>query len=170
MHLLIPDYPFVTLQPNFSNTSSQQHLLSFSQHFSYPLPLLRSTPLVQLLLHIDISWPLSPMAFIPNKIIIICLSQSEAIYLGKSQAIVVSSCINSTHFSFVMVSSNKKCSVIFMCYDAPSGWQYQHAFPMNAILRNIWVRMCCCCCCRWLQAIRCRPPIPTAASKFFVNE
>ena len=27
-------YPFVTLQPNFSNASSQEHSLSFSQHFS----------------------------------------------------------------------------------------------------------------------------------------
>ena len=49
----------MTLQPNFSNTSSQEHSLSFSQHFSYPMPLLRTTPLVQLLLHIDTSWPLS---------------------------------------------------------------------------------------------------------------
>ena len=37
-----------TLQPNLSNTSSQEHLHSFSQHFSYPMPLLRTTPLVQL--------------------------------------------------------------------------------------------------------------------------
>ena len=29
-------YPFMTLQPNFSNTSSQEHSLPFSQHFSYP--------------------------------------------------------------------------------------------------------------------------------------
>ena len=59
-HLYIPNYQFVTLQPNFSNTSSQEHSLSFSQHFfSYPMPLLRTTPLVQLLLHIDTSWPLS---------------------------------------------------------------------------------------------------------------
>ena len=41
------------LQSNFSNTSSQEHPLSFSQHFSYPMPLLRTTPLVQLLLHRD---------------------------------------------------------------------------------------------------------------------
>ena len=51
--------PFVTLKPNFSNTSSQEHSLSFSQHFSYHMPLLRTMPLVQLLYHIDTSWPLS---------------------------------------------------------------------------------------------------------------
>ena len=27
----------MTLQPNFSNASSQEHSLSFSQHFSYPM-------------------------------------------------------------------------------------------------------------------------------------
>ena len=54
-------YPFATLQPNFSNTSSQEHSLSFSQHFLYPMRLLRATPLVQLLLHIDTFWPLSPI-------------------------------------------------------------------------------------------------------------
>ena len=32
-----PLYPFVTLQKNFTNTSSQEHSLSFSQHFSYLL-------------------------------------------------------------------------------------------------------------------------------------
>ena len=52
-------YPFVTLQPNFSNTSSQEHSLSFSQHVSYPMPLLSTKQLVQLLLHIVTSWPLS---------------------------------------------------------------------------------------------------------------
>ena len=41
---------FVTLQPNFSNTSSQEHSLSFFQHFSYPMPLLHTMPMVQLLL------------------------------------------------------------------------------------------------------------------------
>ena len=49
-------YPFVTLQQNFSNTISQEHSVSFSQHVSYPMPLLRTTPLVQLLLNIDASW------------------------------------------------------------------------------------------------------------------
>ena len=53
MHLFIPNYPFVTLPPNFSNTSSQEHSLSYSQHFSSPMPLLRATLLVQLLLHMD---------------------------------------------------------------------------------------------------------------------
>ena len=48
----------VTLQPSFSDTSSQEHSLSFSQYFSYPMPLLRTTPLVQLHLRIDTSWPL----------------------------------------------------------------------------------------------------------------
>ena len=37
-------YTFVTLQPNFSNISSQEHSLSFSQHFSNPMPLFRITP------------------------------------------------------------------------------------------------------------------------------
>ena len=40
---------FATLQQNFSNTSFQEHSLSFSQRFSYPMPLLRTTPLVLLL-------------------------------------------------------------------------------------------------------------------------
>ena len=39
-------YKFMTLQPNFSNTSSQEHSLSFSQHFSNPMPLLHTKPLV----------------------------------------------------------------------------------------------------------------------------
>ena len=43
LHSLL--YPFVTLQPNFL----------------YPMPLLRTTPFVQLLLHIDTYWPLSPV-------------------------------------------------------------------------------------------------------------
>ena len=42
---------------------SQEHSLSFSQHFSYPMFLLRITPLVQLLLHIDTSWPLSQIPY-----------------------------------------------------------------------------------------------------------
>ena len=41
--LLSKLYSFATLQPNFSNTSSQEHSLSYSQHFSYPMPLLRTT-------------------------------------------------------------------------------------------------------------------------------
>ena len=48
---------------NFSNTSSQEHSVFFSQHFSYPMPLLRTTPLVQLLLHIDTSPHLSPILY-----------------------------------------------------------------------------------------------------------
>ena len=56
-------YPFVILQPNFSNTSSQEHSLSFSQHFAYPMPQLRTTPLVRLLLHINTSWPFSPILY-----------------------------------------------------------------------------------------------------------
>ena len=52
---------FVTLQPKFSSTSSQEHSLSFSEHFSYPMSLLRTTPLVQLLLHMDTFWSLSPI-------------------------------------------------------------------------------------------------------------
>ena len=45
-HLHSQLYSFVILPPNFSNTSSQEHSLSFSQQFSYPMPLLRTTPLV----------------------------------------------------------------------------------------------------------------------------
>ena len=48
--------PFVILQPNFSNTSSQEHSIFFSQHFSYSMPLLHTFHFVQLLLHIDTSW------------------------------------------------------------------------------------------------------------------
>ena len=33
-HLFIPNYPLVTLISKFSNTSSQEHSLSFSQYFS----------------------------------------------------------------------------------------------------------------------------------------
>ena len=50
------------IQPNFSNTSSQEHSLSFSQHFSYLMPLL-CTPLVELLLRLDTSWPLFPIVY-----------------------------------------------------------------------------------------------------------
>ena len=62
-HRFIPNYPFVTLQPNVSNTSSPEHSLSFSQHFSYPMPLLRTTPLEQLLLHRDTTWPFFPVLY-----------------------------------------------------------------------------------------------------------
>ena len=55
-------YSFVTLKPNFSNTSSQEPSLSISQHFSYPMHLLRTKQLV-LLIHINISWPLSPILY-----------------------------------------------------------------------------------------------------------
>ena len=58
-HLFIPN----SNQPNLSNASSEEHSLSFSQHFSNPMPLLRTTPLVQLLLLIDTSWPLSPILY-----------------------------------------------------------------------------------------------------------
>ena len=54
----------MTLQPNFSNTSPQEHSLSFAQHFSYPMPLLRTTPLVQLVLHIHF------LAFIPSPLLL----------------------------------------------------------------------------------------------------
>ena len=40
-------YPFMTLQPNFLNTLSQEHSLPFSQLFLYPMSLLRTTTLVQ---------------------------------------------------------------------------------------------------------------------------
>ena len=40
----------------------QEHSLSFSQHFSYPTPLLR-TSLVQLLFHLDTSWPFPPILY-----------------------------------------------------------------------------------------------------------
>ena len=53
----------MTLQPNFSNTSSQEHSLSFSKHLSYSMPLLRTTPFVQLLLRIDTSWLLSQILY-----------------------------------------------------------------------------------------------------------
>ena len=62
-HSLISLYTFVTLQPNFSNTTSQEHSLSLSQHFSYPVSLRRTTPLVQLHLHKYTSWPLSSILY-----------------------------------------------------------------------------------------------------------
>ena len=40
-----------------------EHSRSFSHYFSYPVPLLRTTPLVQLLLRIDTCWPLSPILY-----------------------------------------------------------------------------------------------------------
>ena len=58
-HLFIPNYPLLTLQPNFSINSSQEHSLSFSRQFLNPMPLHRTTPLVHLLLHIDTSRNLS---------------------------------------------------------------------------------------------------------------
>ena len=54
-HLLIPN----SIHSWHSNqTSLTLHLknIHFSQHFSYPMPLLRTMQLVQLLLHIDTSW------------------------------------------------------------------------------------------------------------------
>ena len=39
--------------PNFQINSSQELSLSFSEHFPYRMPLLRTTPLVQLFLYID---------------------------------------------------------------------------------------------------------------------
>ena len=56
-------YIFVTFQPNFSNTSSQEHSLSFCSTSRTPMPLLRTTPLVQLLIHIDTSSHLSPILY-----------------------------------------------------------------------------------------------------------
>ena len=56
--------PFVTLQSNFSKTSSQEHSLSYSQHFSCPIPLLFTMPLVQLLLHVGTS------RFIPSPLLL----------------------------------------------------------------------------------------------------
>ena len=47
-------------EPNFSNTSSQEHSLSLSHCFSYPMSLLPTTPLVQLLLHIHTSFTFTP--------------------------------------------------------------------------------------------------------------
>ena len=43
-------YPFVSLPPNFSNTSSPGYSIFFSQHFSYRMPLYDTTLLVQLLI------------------------------------------------------------------------------------------------------------------------
>ena len=55
---------FVIVSPNFLKTSSQEHSLPLSQHFWYPLPLHRTTPLVQfVLLHIDTFSQLSPLQF-----------------------------------------------------------------------------------------------------------
>ena len=78
LHSLL--FPIVTLQPNFSNTSSQEYSLTFSQHFSYPMPLLRTTPFVQLLLQIDASWP----AFIPNTQLLSTLSALPTLYVPHS--------------------------------------------------------------------------------------
>ena len=63
-HLLIHNYPFMTLQSNFSNTSYQEHSLSFSQQFSYAMPLLRTMPFLQLLLHVHF------LAFIHNPLLV----------------------------------------------------------------------------------------------------
>ena len=60
---LIPIFRALMRSLHRTNTSSQEHSLSFSQHFSYPMPLLLTTPLVQLLLHIDTSWSLSPILY-----------------------------------------------------------------------------------------------------------
>ena len=45
-------YPFVIQQSNFSSISSQEHSVSFSQHFSYPIPVLCKTQLLDLILFI----------------------------------------------------------------------------------------------------------------------
>ena len=58
-------------------SSSQEHSLSFFQHFSYPMHLLRTTPLVQLLLHIDRHF----FAFIPYPLLLRTLfSSPDALY------------------------------------------------------------------------------------------
>ena len=44
-------------------TSVSLGSLSFSQYFTHFMPLLSTMPLVQLLLHIDTSWPLSPILY-----------------------------------------------------------------------------------------------------------
>ena len=48
-------YTFGTRPANFSNTSSQERSLWFSHNFLYPIPLLRTMPLVQLLILKDTS-------------------------------------------------------------------------------------------------------------------
>ena len=58
---LQPSAPF---WPSFADFGHQHPSgLSFSQHFSYPMPVLRTMPLIQLLLHMDTSWPLSPILY-----------------------------------------------------------------------------------------------------------
>ena len=59
---------FLTLSIRDTPTKLLKHFISrtftsFSQHFSYPMPMLRTTPLVQLLLRIDTSWSLSPILY-----------------------------------------------------------------------------------------------------------
>ena len=56
-------YPLITLQKCFPNTSSQEHPLFFSQYFSYPILLLRTTPLVQLLFYLNSYSHLSPILY-----------------------------------------------------------------------------------------------------------
>ena len=56
---------------------SIEHSLSFSQHFSYPMPLLRTTPSVQLLLHMHRHF----LAFIPSPLLLsILFSAPHALY------------------------------------------------------------------------------------------
>ena len=65
MHLFIPNSTKLWHSNQTSQilNSSLDHSLSFSQHFSYPMPLLCTTPLVQLLLYKNASWLLAPILY-----------------------------------------------------------------------------------------------------------
>ena len=63
---LLRTSPFLT--PSNRYTKLLKHIISrtyffLSHHFSYTMPLLRTTPLVLLLLHIDTCWTLSPILY-----------------------------------------------------------------------------------------------------------
>ena len=61
------------------NTSTQERSLSFSRNFSYPMPLLCTTPLVQLLHHMDIFF-----ASIPNPLLYSTFSVLQTLYTPHS--------------------------------------------------------------------------------------
>ena len=111
-HLLIP-YSIKSWHSNQAsqNTSSREHSLSFTQHFSYPIPLIRTTALVQLLIHIDTSSHLSiilycsavPTLYIPHSLCTISLSQPPSAVTCNAWCLKQFTSSNGSPFSLICI-------------------------------------------------------------------
>ena len=92
-HLFIPNSISVLHSHQISHTSSQVHLLSFSQYYSYPMPLLHTTLLVQIVLHIESSTHLSPVLHCSAHFSVlrkVCSLRFYLIYIKQPQHNIVS--------------------------------------------------------------------------------